>query len=125
LPFYTSYISAGFPSPADDYKENSLDLNDHLIKHPSATFFMRAKGYAMMKAGIFDNDLLVVDRSIKPIHKKIIIAVYNGEYIVRRLVKQGKNIQLIAENPDYPTININEECEFLIWGVVTCVIHLV
>lgn len=123
VPFYQQAISAGFPSPAEDEIAAKLDLNDLLIKHPAATFFLRVSGLSMVKAGISHNDILVVDRSIEPVHGKIVIAALNGELTVKRLHVQGKRIQLVAENEGYPAIDITEEMEMCIWGVVTSVIH--
>lgn len=123
LNLYSSSVQAGFPSPADDYVEKTLDLNDHLIDHPAATFFVRVSGDSMMGAGIHHDDILVVDRSLQPKDRDIIIAVLNGELTVKRLkVGEGGTI-LRPENPDYPDISIHEEMDFCIWGVVTSVIH--
>lgn len=123
LPFYQHTISAGFPSPADDDIEEMLDLNELLIKRPSATFFLKVAGSSMIKAGIHHNDILIVDRSIAPAHGKIVIASVNGELTVKRLSIQGNKTELVAENDDYPSINITEEMELAFWGVVTNVIH--
>lgn len=123
FPLYCSKVSAGFPSPADDYLEPNLNLNQHLIKHPAATFFVRVSGESMIEAGIHNGDLLVVDRSLEPKDGKVVIAVINGELTVKRLnIKNGKT-QLFPENKNYPTIEINEDMSFSIWGVVTSVIH--
>lgn len=123
LPFYQHAISAGFPSPADDEMEAKLDLNELLIKHPSATFFLRVSGSSMIKAGIHHNDILIVDRSVEPSHGKIVIAALNGELTVKRLYYEGKKVQLVAENDAYRPIDITEEVDLRIWGVVTNVIH--
>lgn len=123
LPLYQSRVAAGFPSPADDEIEDKLDLNQLLIKHPSATFFLRVSGSSMIKAGIHHQDILIVDRSVEPTHGKIVIASVNGELTVKRLNCQGKKIQLLAENDAYPSIDITEAADFHIWGVVTNVIH--
>lgn len=123
LPFYQSYVSAGFPSPADDELEDKLDLNELLIKHPSATFFLRVSGNSMINAGIFPNDILIVDRSLQPAHGKIVIASVNGELTVKRLLKEKDKVQLVAENKAYAPIDITDEMDFRIWGVVTNVIH--
>lgn len=123
FPLYSSKVSAGFPSPADDYLEPNLNLNQHLIKHPAATFFVRVSGESMIEAGIHNGDLLVVDRSLEPKNGKVVIAVINGELTVKRLkIKNGKT-QLVPDNKSYPTMDINEEMHFTIWGVVTSVIH--
>ncbi len=125
LPFYASRVAAGFPSPADDYIEAKLDLNQHLIKHPAATFFVRVSGNSMTGAGIFENDILVVDRSLKPSHGKVVIAVINGELTVKRLNILKDKVSLRPENEDYHPIDVSEDMEFSIWGVVTSVIHAV
>jgi DNA polymerase V len=123
LPLYSSKVAAGFPSPADDHIEGKLDLNEHLISNPTATFFVRAKGDSMLNAGIHSNDILVVDRSITPKSGHIVIVALNGELTVKRLKKQGQQVTLLAENPDYPSIKIAEGEELVIWGVVTSVVH--
>jgi len=123
LPFYSHAVSAGFPSPADDDIEETLDLNQLLIKHPSATFFLKVSGSSMIKAGIHDGDIVIVDRSIQPSDGKIVIASVNGELTVKRLsCSQGKT-ELVAENDAYPPIDITEDTELKFWGVVTNVIH--
>lgn len=116
-------ISAGFPSPADDYIEGRLDLNQHLIKHPAATFFVRATGDSMIGAGIHSGDLLVVDRALTPGENSVVIAVLNGELTVKRLLKKDGRLFLAADNSKYPPIEISEGASFEVWGVVTNVIH--
>ncbi len=123
IPLYQSKVSAGFPSPADDYVEGQLDLNEHLIKNPPATFFVRATGESMLGAGIFPDDLLIVDRSVEPRHGSVVIAVLDGELTVKRLHKTTKKIALLPENPAYSEIPVNEESELNIWGVVRHVVH--
>lgn len=123
LPLYSSTVRAGFPSPADDYIECKLDLNTHLIKHPAATFFVKAAGDSMQNAGIQSGDMLIVDRSLEPTHGKIIIAAVNGELTVKRLSRKDGCVKLLAENPAYPPIDITDEQDVVIWGVVTHVIH--
>lgn len=125
LPFYQHTVSAGFPSPAEDASQDVLDLNELLIKRPTATFFLRVSGSSMIKAGIHHNDILIVDRSLEPGNGKIVIAAVNGELTVKRLVIEGKQISLKAENEGYPPILMNAETELHIWGVVTNVIHSV
>ena len=125
LPLYQCAVAAGFPSPADSEMDGVLDLNDLLIKHPAATFFVRVAGSSMIKAGIFHNDLLVVDRSLEPLPGKIVIAAVNGELTVKRLHKEGLKLQLVAENDAYPPIDISDDMDLRIWGVVTNVIHTV
>lgn len=123
LPFYASRVAAGFPSPADDYIDNNLDLNQYLIKHPAATFFVRVEGNSMIGVGIHENDILVVDQSVKPTHGKVIIAVVNGELTVKTLKISDGKVTLLPENSRYAPIVITENTEFSIWGVVTNVIH--
>lgn len=123
LPFYACKVQAGFPSPADDYMEGKLDLNKHLVKHPTATFFVRASGDSMINAGIHPGDILVVDRSLEPKHGKIVIAALDGQLTVKRLHKENKQTYLMPENDEYPPIKIEEGNEVLIWGVVTNVLH--
>jgi DNA polymerase V len=123
LPLFAGRVSAGFPSPADDFLESALDLNQHLIQHPAATFFVRTSGDSMTGAGIHNNDILVVDRSLEAKSGSIVIAVVNGELTVKRLYKNGNIMTLKAENPHYPDLEITEEMAFQIWGVVTSVIH--
>ena len=123
LPLFSGKVAAGFPSPADDYVEKTLDLNELLVQKPAATFFVRAQGESMLGAGIHPNDILVVDRSIEPVPGKIVICALNGELTVKRLERDNEQWQLKAENPAYPDIAIHEELEMVIWGVVTNVIH--
>ena len=122
-PLFLSGVSAGFPSPADEYLDQKLDLNEHLVKNPAATYFVRVAGDSMMGAGINDNDILVVDRSLEPSSSNIVIAIVNGELTVKRLIKNRNSCRLIAENPDYPPLEINEDTPLEIWGVATYAIH--
>lgn len=123
LPLFAGKVSAGFPSPASDYVDKTLDLNELLIQHPAATFFVRAQGESMWDAGIHHNDILVVDRSLEPVSGKIVVCAINGEMTVKRLVDEQARWILKAENPAYPNIPLNEGLELVIWGVVTNVIH--
>ncbi len=123
LPFYSSRVQAGFPSPADDYIERYLDLNEEFIKHPAATFILRATGESMLDAGIFPGDMLLVDRSIEPVDGKIVIAALDGELTVKRLSKQKGVVQLLPANPKFQPIDITEEIDLVIWGVVILVLH--
>lgn len=125
LPMFLESVSAGFPSPADDYLESKLDLNDLLIKNPAATFFVRVTGDSMIKAGIYSGDILVVDRSLDPKEGSIVIAVINGELTVKRLGYKGKEVYLLPENKFYNPIKITDEMNFEVWGVVRSVIHSV
>jgi DNA polymerase V len=123
LPIYESAVSAGFPSPADDYLEGVLDLNQHLIKHPAATFFLRVVGDSMIRVGIHPGDLLIVDRSLEAKDGRVVIAVVNGELLVKRMRIKSKQIYLVAENPKYSNLLITEAMDFQVWGVVTNVVH--
>lgn len=125
LPLFSGKVAAGFPSPADDYVEKTLDLNELLVQKPAATFFVRAEGESMLGAGIHPNDILVVDRSLEPVPGKIVICALNGELTVKRLKSIGREIVLGAENPLYPDIMVQEDIDLVIWGVVTNVIHAV
>jgi DNA polymerase V len=123
IPIFTSRVQAGFPSPADDHLEDTLDLNTHLIHHKEATFFVKAQGESMIGAGIHQGDILIVDKSLSPKSGKIVIAVVDGEFTVKRLHKYKGNITLKAENSEFEDIKIKGTDELIIWGVVTSVIH--
>ena len=123
LPFAEQGIKAGFPSPAQDYVEQTIDLNKILIKHPESTFFARVDGNSMENTFIMDGDIAIVDKSLEPREGCKVVAFIDGDYTMKT-IKIGKNeIYLIPENPDYPTITVTPEQQFLIWGVVTHVIH--
>lgn len=122
-PLFLSGVSAGFPSPADDYLDRKLDLNEYLVSNPAATFFVRVAGDSMIGAGINDDDILVVDRALEPSSGSIVIAVVNGELMVKRLVRTRNAWRLAAENPAYPDLEINEETPLEVWGVATYAIH--
>ncbi|MDZ4182740.1 MAG: translesion error-prone DNA polymerase V autoproteolytic subunit [Candidatus Cloacimonadaceae bacterium] len=124
-PLLGTRIPAGFPSPATDYIEGTLDLNEHLIKHPSSTFFVRVEGFSMIKAGIFPDDILIVDRSLEVTNDSIIIAVINGELTVKRLRIENERYILLSENEEFNPSHIDEESDFFVWGLVTYVIHKV
>jgi DNA polymerase V len=123
IPLFMVPVEAGFPSPADDYLEGKLDLNEYLIKHPAATIFVKAPDDSMIKAGIFPGDILIVDRSIKPSHKKVVVALIDGVFSVRRISKIKGKVFLIPGNENYKPIQIEPETDCEIWGVVTNVIH--
>ncbi len=123
LPLFLESVSAGFPSPADDYLEGKLDLNDYLIMNPSATFLVRVTGDSMTYSGIHSGDLLIVDRSLEPKDGNIVIAVIDGELTVKRLRYVKNKLSLIPENPKYKPIEITENMNFEVWGVVSTVIH--
>lgn len=123
LPLFLSPVAAGFPSPADDYIDQSLDLNEHLVAHPAATFFVRACGDSMRGAGIHDKDILVVDRALDPKNGDVVIAALDGELTVKRISNKGGRVWLLPENPDYEPLEVGPEASFEIWGVVTYAIH--
>jgi len=123
LPLFLSPVAAGFPSPADDYMDRALDLNEHLVAHPAATFFVRASGDSMRGAGIHDGDTLVVDRALDPKDGDVVIAALDGELTVKRIRRRAGRVELLPENPDYPPIEVGPEASFELWGVVTYVIH--
>lgn len=123
LPFFDITVSAGFASIAEDEKHSRVDLNELLIKRPAATFLLRVSGHSMINAGIHHNDILVVDRSITPTTGKIVIAAIDGELTVKRLKVEKKKVTLIAENKDYPSLEILDTSQLKIFGVVTYVIH--
>lgn len=116
-------ISAGFPSPATDLIDKQLDLHELLIKHPTSTFFTKVSGDSMKNAGILSGDILVVDKSIEPKSFDIVVAALNGEFTVKRLKKLRGKVFLVPENNDYEIIEIQEEDDFLVWGVVVSVIR--
>lgn len=122
LPFVEEGISAGFPSPALDFIDLTIDLNKHLIKHPSATFYGRVKGQSLKNAGIYDGDLLIIDKSLEPINGKIAVCYIDGEFTAKRIKKSKEELWLMPENDDYPPIKIEEENDLIIWGIVTHVI---
>jgi len=123
LPLFSVAVSAGFPSPADDHLERKLDLNEHLIKHPTATFFVKVNGNSMIGAGIHDGDLLIVDKALTAQKNDVVLAVVEGNFTVKRLLKKQSKTYLMPENSDYQPIEITAEMEASIWGVVTNVIH--
>jgi DNA polymerase V len=118
LPFFDVGISAGFPSPADDFIELTIDLNRHLIKNKDATFFAKVKGNSMKNAGINDGDLLVIDKSLEPQNGKIAICQIDGEFTVKRIKIEKEIVWLIAENEDYKPIKVTPANELMIWGIV-------
>jgi DNA polymerase V len=119
FPVSSDEVSAGFPSPAENQSGGSLDLTAHLIKHPEATFFLRVRGDSMTGAGIFDGDLLIVDRSLSPVSGDIVISVLDGEFTVKRFIIHNGSIELRPENPQFKPLRIYEESQLDIWGVVT------
>ena len=123
--FVDTGISAGFPEPADDFDENRISLDDELIQNKDTTFFAKVKGQSMINAGLNDSDLLVIDRSLEPKNNKIAVCFLDGEFTVKRLRVEKNEVWLQPENPDYPIINITEDNNFIIWGIVTNVIKKV
>ncbi|MCK5736126.1 MAG: translesion error-prone DNA polymerase V autoproteolytic subunit [Spirochaetaceae bacterium] len=123
VPLFSQSVRAGFPSPAADYVESSLDFNKLLINDTATTFVVRAAGESMRGAGIFPGDLLVVDRSLVARKEDIVIAALDGEFTVKRLKSRNGHFILAPENPAYPVIKLDEASELSIWGVVTYVLH--
>lgn len=122
-PLAGACVPAGFPSPADDYVEQRLDLNQHLIPHPAATFFVRVAGESMTGASIHHKDLLIVDRSLEAVPGNVVVAALDGEMVVKRLNRVKNRLVLMPENDEFPFVEIKRGCDFTIWGVVTYVIH--
>lgn len=125
IPFYQSNVSAGFPSPAEDFMELDLNLQEYLVQHPSATFCVKVTGDSMQNAGIFSGDVMVVDRALEPKNKTIVLAVLDGEFTVKRIHKKGDLLFLNPENDNFKPIEITQEMNFKVWGVVTHIIHKV
>lgn len=123
LPVMLESVRAGFPSVAQDYASGDLSLDEHLVDHPDATFFVRVAGDSMTGAGIFDGDLLIVDRSLDPADGDVVVAVLDGELTVKRLARDRHGVYLHAENPRYPDIRPARMGENLVWGVVTGSFH--
>ncbi len=123
LPLFLAKVPAGFPSPADDFLDKRLDLNEHLVKHPAATFFVKVQGSSMIQAGIHAGDILIVDRALEPADRRIVVAAVNGELAVKRLCKRKDKVFLASENPDFREMEVTPEMGFEVWGVVTHVIH--
>ena len=123
IPYFAQGIPAGFPSPADDHLQKQLDLHEHLIRHPAATFFAHVQGDSLKDANIFDGDLLIIDRAETPRHRSIVVAIVNGEFTVKRLYRRNGEIKLVPENKAFPVLEVTEGMEFEIWGVVSHIIH--
>lgn len=123
FPLVANRVSAGYPSDADESLDTPLNLTKYLIREPKTSYYYTATDYSMIEAGIFQNDILVVDCFLEPKHGSIVIAVVNGAFTVKQLHKEGEQVMLVPANPDYPTITITKEMSFLIQGVVTSVIH--
>ena len=118
LPFFDVGISAGFPSPADDFIELTIDLNKEFIKNRDSTYFAKVKGHSMKNAGINDGDLLIIDKSLEPQNNKIAVCQIDGEFTVKRIKIEENIVWLIAENEDYKPIKVTPENDFMIWGIV-------
>ena len=123
IPFYQSNVPAGFPSPAEDFMDLDLNLQEYLVQHPSATFCVRVTGDSMQNAGIYSGDVMVVDRALEPQNNTIVLAILDGEFTVKRIQKKGQELYLKPENSKFKPIQINEEMNFQVWGVVTHIIH--
>jgi DNA polymerase V len=125
IPLYLTRVAAGFPSPADDFLDRKIDLNEELIRHPAATFFVRVEGDSMRDAGISSGDMLIVDRSLEVKENAIVVAVLDGEFTVKRVRRADGKLFLIPANASYSPTEISEERDFTVWGVVTNVIRSV
>ena len=123
IPLLKDSVSAGFPSPADDYTEENIDLNEHLISNPFSTFFLRVKGDSMINAGIKDKDLIIVDKSLIAKPGNIVIAMIDGEFTIKRLSIKNDELYLKAENNNYPDFRFKNHIDVQIWGVVIYSIH--
>ena len=127
LPLFLARVAAGFPSPADDYVDKTLDLNELVVKNPAATYFVRVEGDSMVGAGIHDGDVLVVDRAVEPTDGKVVVAALNGALTVKQIrlkkTRAGRRIWLVPENDIFPLIEVQPGMDFEVWGVVTHVIH--
>jgi DNA polymerase V len=123
LPQMLSLVPAGFPSPADDYLDTSLDLNEHLVTNRAASFYVRVAGDSMTGAGIMSGDILLVDRSLEPVHNRIVVGIVDNEMVVKRLCLTSSRVSLVSENPLYRPIDITRDMDCYIWGVVTAVIR--
>lgn len=124
LPIFAGRVCAGFPSPADDYIEDAVDLTRLVVSHPAATFLWRVQGECMIEAGIFDGDILVVDRSLQPRDEDVVVAVIDGQPSVKRLRRVGGRLQLENENRTFKPFGVGEGAEVSIWGVVKCNLRL-
>jgi DNA polymerase V len=123
LPLFASRVQAGFPSPAEDYAEGQLDLNEYIVEHEAATFYIRVQGHSMVGAGILDGDIIAVDRSLEARHGDIVLAVIDNELTVKELYKLAGTIKLLPHNPEFQPIEIKAGQELTIWGVVSGVVR--
>ncbi len=124
-PLFSTSVPAGFPSPATDYTEKELDLNERLLKNKKHSYFMEVDGYSMVGAGIFPGDLAIVDRALEASSNSVVVALVDGEFMIKRLIIDKGEYWLVPENDEFEPIKITEEADFIIWGVVTYVIHRV
>lgn len=122
-PLVLARVAGGFPSPADDFVEEGLDLNDYVVKNRASTFFVRVEGDSMQNAGIFSGDILVVDKALQAADNRIVVAIVDGEFTVKRIKKIKGRLYLVPENEDYAAMEIAPESDFQVWGVVTFAIH--
>ena len=125
IPIFSDAVQAGFPSPSEDHMDMDLNLNDHLVQNPSATFCVKAIGESMKDAGIQSGDIMIVDKSLEPQNRSIVLVVIDGEFTVKRVNLNNKELYLIPENSNFSPIKITEEMDFKVWGVVTYIIHKV
>jgi DNA polymerase V len=123
IPIFSEAVQAGFPSPAEDHIDMDLNLNDHLVQNPSATFCVRAIGESMKDAGIQSGDIMIVDKSLEPKNRSIVLAVIDGEFTVKRVNVNESELYLVPENSNFSPIKITEDMDFQVWGVVTYIIH--
>ena len=123
VPLFLEPVAAGFPSPASDYIEQTLDLNEHLIQNRSATFIVKAEGESMLEAGIHSGDMLVVDKSLEARDGDIVIVEVDGLFMVKRYRQSAGTLRLVAENSKYPPVKIHADSQVVVWGVVMHVIH--
>ena len=123
VPMYGDSVSAGFPSPAEDYLDLDLNLHDYLVQNPAATFCVRANGDSMINANIKSGDVMVVDRALDPTNNSIVLAVLDGEFTVKRIKKSSDELYLMPANENYQPVKVTSDIDFQIWGVVTFIIH--
>ena len=123
IPMFSDSVQAGFPSPAEDHLDLDLNLNDYLVQNPSATFCVKAIGESMKDAGIKSGDIMIVDKSLEPKNRSIVLAVIDGEFTVKRVNVNNDDLYLMPENSNFSPIKITEEMDFQVWGIVTYIIH--
>ena len=123
IPMFSDAVQAGFPSPAEDHMDMDLNLNDYLIQNPSATFCVKAIGESMKDAGISSGDIMIVDKSLEPKNRSIVLAVIDGEFTVKRVNMNNDELYLMPENSSFSPIKITQEMDFQVWGIVTYIIH--